>query len=148
MTRSKSAAAWALVGMLGLSIAPAAQAIDFAQSMGFGYGPGYNAPGASGYGAGGGYGSGAPFCSAQRGCCEIPANWRLHVWDGYRGDACTWHTSYCGVPKGPTGYGYGFGSAGCTTCQPNGAQPQPGSGYATPASVLQPIPSGPRSVQN
>ena len=49
MTRSKSVAAWAMVGMLGLSIVPAAQASDFAQAMGFGYGPGYNAPGQSGY---------------------------------------------------------------------------------------------------
>ncbi len=151
MIRSKSVAAWALVGMLGLSSTPAAQAMDFAQAMGFGYGPGYNAPVPGGYGygyGGGGYGPNAPFCSAQRGCCEIPANWRMHVWDGYRGDACTWHTSYCGVPKTPNGSAYGFGSAGCPTCQPGGAQPQPAASYATPVSAQQPMALTPKPLQN
>jgi hypothetical protein len=180
MTRSKSAAAWAMVGMLGLTILPAAQAMDFAQAMGFGYGPGYNAPGQSGHNGSGqsgcqscnapaqsgyqncnapaqsgcqtcipggmGYRQAAPFCSAQLGCCEIPANWRQHVWNGYRGDPCTWHTSYCGVPK-PPGYGYGYGKGGCPNCQPCATQPQLGSAYATPVSAQQPIPSTTRAVQ-
>jgi hypothetical protein len=154
-------AALSLTAVLGLSILPAAQAMDFAQAMGFGYGPGYNAPGQSGCGGSGqsgcqscqtcipggvGYSAAAPFCSAQRGCCEIPANWRQHVWNGYRGDPCTWHTSYCGVPK-PPGYGYGYGKGGCPNCPPCATQPQFGSAYATPVSAQQPIPTVARPAQ-
>jgi hypothetical protein len=173
MTRSKSAIVWASVAVLGLSFASAAQAQNFAQTMGFGYGPGYNAPGQAGcqscqagnqagyqdgYQAGcqncrtcipGGvpYAPAAAFCSAAPGCCEIPANWRQHVWNGYRGDPCTWHNSFYGVPK-PPGYGFGYGGkGGCPTCQPCQGQPAFGSGYAVPVSAQQPMANGARPVQ-
>ena len=138
MTRSKSAAAWMLLGMLGLSVPPAARpsispsrwasATDRATTL--------RCRRAVATDMAARYGPGAPFCSAQRGCCEVPASWRLHVWDNYRGDRCTWHTSFCGVPKpGSAGYGYGFGSAGCPTCQPSIAPPPAATGYAIPASA-------------
>ena len=145
MTGKKTAAALAIALGVALGAATGATAGDFAQRMGYGYGPGYNAPVPPGYGA---YGYTYPYCTWQRGCCEIPASWRLHVWDTYQGDYCSWHMSFCGVPKGPMGqgygYGYGAGQPGCVNCQP-GAAMAPSS--AAPTLAQPAIPESARRIQ-
>ena len=81
-----------------------------------------------------------PFLAAP-GCSEIPANWRQHVWSGYRGNSFQPGTPRTVVFRSRPGYGFGYGGrGGCPTCQPCQAQPAFGSAYATPARALQPIP--------
>ena len=104
--------------------------------MGCGYGPGYNAP--------------VPPVAWKRGCCEIPGSWRLHVWDGYRGDPWSYQRSMVGaypdVVHMPTAQVYyGAGSAGamgmgagggpCSNC-PGGA-----NSFAAPAALPSASPS-------
>lgn len=97
------------------------------RSMGCGYGPGYNAPVPP---VGTGW---------HRGCCEIPASWRLHVWDGYRGDPWTYQRSMVGaypdnvhMPSAQVFYGQGaaggmgYGNGGaCANCAGGGSMMGP-----------------------
>jgi hypothetical protein len=117
------------------------------QWMGCGYGPGYNAP----------QQPGAGMFNWGRGCCEVPANWRLHVWDGYHGDPCAYQRSLVGaqpdinhmpqlrVYGGPGYIGHNSGPAGsCSNCQNGGGgynyQLQtPAAGTLPPASAFQPV---------
>jgi hypothetical protein len=119
----------------------------FKQWMGCGYGPGYNAPVPPGGGCGL-FGN-----NWGRGCCEIPASWRLNVWDGYRGDPRTYQRSLVGaqpdyipVPSRVGHYGVGIpggigdpgayynGQGACTNCQGGGA------GYINVPAVPVPDP--------
>jgi hypothetical protein len=157
MTRSRllgwsTAAVALLCGMFST-----AESADFAQHMGFGYGAGYNAPPPPIMTGG------WPGCASGLvlGCCEVPAHWRLHVWDGYglHPHALKWTDGV--VMDSPGVMGSGFVHSGCSSCKscsracchscrpsccPNAAsvgsppQPQPPIPVASPTASVRFVP--------
>ena len=81
-----------LLVLLVAAAAEQANAQDLGQRLGMGFGAGYNAPVSSGYNV-------KAMCGWTGGCCDVPANWPTHVWDGYMGDTVAWHASWVGVPQ-------------------------------------------------
>ena len=123
------------------SVASPAVAMDFGQHMGYGYGPGYNAPAPPpGFPGARGQHCGACTYGYAFGCCEYPMQWRLNVWNGYRGDPFTdWVTRHStGTPNG-----YAFGGnpyqLGCPNCAPSGS-PTLAPPTAIPDEGLMPQP--------
>lgn len=128
-----------LFGTCILCVATTAWAIDFKQWVGCGYGPGYNAPGQSGQ-----YNT-WPNCPWWRGCCDVPATWRTHVWDGYTNPYACWGGAAAAGP----GYGYGGYPAGgnCPTCGPQGAAGMgPGYGAYGPAGNFHAVGPGDETI--
>jgi hypothetical protein len=147
-TMTRSLGRSLLLAVLLLPMTSQAQAGDcYQQWMGCGYGPGYNAP------------SKQAGCRMSnnwgRGCCEIPSNWRLHVWDGYQGDPADYQRSLIGaqpdynrapILKVYSNLGTDMGAAPvagmgagapCANCQ-NGVGAYP---YGTAMPVTGPVPA-------
>jgi len=132
--------------LLGASVG-SAEAQDLARRIGIGSSCGYNAPTPVVYNhsMGGCYHNGCWQGALQFGCCEFPANWRLHVWDDYPQEplAQRWaggslHPVAPVPPPMRTIYkrqagGYGGMNGNCPTCQPGVGTPS-----MTPGMTLEP----------
>lgn len=140
----------ALLLLLAASQVSADDNCYYKQWMGCGYGPGYNAPSK--------HASCGMVNNWGRGCCEVPSNWRLHVWDGYHGDPADYQRSLIGAqtdynrrplfnvystPGAGTGPGPGMNAgAACADCQRGvGAGPYSSAmPVANPTPVAEPTP--------
>lgn len=87
---------------VGLATARVAEAAHLGRSLGVGYSAGYHAPGNCGY------------SGLTCGCPDIPAAWRVDVWNGYPNEGHIYrrHNRQVGL-RNPVG---GPGAGPCPTC--------------------------------